>query len=117
MISHRHTKTSKVVICVSSLLTFVLASPLFAGDEDMSPSAYHVFDPETGYMMTVDPLAEEQPPAAAADNAAVDIDTANLNEEAKTSTAWLYWIAVFVVVAGIAIWLISRRNADNAPAH
>ncbi len=43
------------------LLVLILGTlAAYAGDEDMSPSAYHVFDPVTGYMITVDPLDEEQ---------------------------------------------------------
>ena len=89
--------------CLSLLL---IAFVVRAGDEDMSPSAYHVFDPETGYMVTVDPLAEEQPlengdDAAAADSAA----TAD-----PAVPAWLYGAGALVILAALVGVLYRRRG-------
>ena len=78
----------------------------YAGDEDMSPSAYHVFDPVTGYMITVDPLAEEQQDSAAPADLPPEVDTA-------APVPWQYWIVTIVVAGGIAVWLHKRRETHN----
>ena len=91
------------------LLPLVLTlwtATLYAGDEDMSPSAYHVFDPVTGYMITVDPLAEEQQDSAAPDELPPEVDT-------TAPIPWQYWIAVIVVAGGIAVWLHKRRETHG----
>ncbi len=88
------------------LLLAVGTTTLNAGDEDMSPSAYHVFDPETGYMITVDPMEEEQFSATATDNVPPEVKTTALG-------AWQYWIATIVVAGGIAAWLYRRRESHD----
>jgi len=92
-----------------TLLPLVLAFwtvTLNAGDEDMSPSAYHVFDPETGYMITVDPMDEEQqvPPVVDEELPAVG---------PTTPVAWQFWIATLVVATGIVAWLRKSRETHN----
>jgi hypothetical protein len=87
------------------LLSLVLAfwaAALYAGDEDMSPSAYHVFDPETGFMMTVDPTDEEQ-----LDAAPPDVDAPEIEPTAPVD--WRGWIAALLIVGGIVIWLRKKR--------
>ncbi len=88
------------------LLLTLWTAALFAGDEDMSPSAYHVFDPLTGYMITVDPQAEEQRDSAAPDDLSPEVDT-------TAAVPWQYWIAAIVVAGGIAVWLRKRRETHN----
>ena len=89
-------------ILLSLVLIFWAAVVVYAGDEDMSPSAYHVFDPATGFMMTVDPMDEEQqvvtPPY---------VDTPEI--EPPASIDWRLWIVALLVAGGIAIWLQKKR--------
>ena len=89
-----------------SLVLTLCTATLYAGDEDMSPSAYHVFDPVTGYMITVDPLAEEQQDPAAADDLSSEVDT-------TAPVPWQYWIATIVVAGGIAVWLHKKRESHD----
>jgi len=88
------------------LFLTLYTTTLYAGDEDMSPSAYHVFDPVTGYMITVDPLDEEQQDSAATAGVPPEVDT-------TAPDAWLYWIAMIVAAAGIVVWLRKRRESHN----
>ncbi len=88
------------------LVLTLCAVTLYAGDEDMSPSAYHVFDPVTGYMITVDPLAEEQQDSAAAEEVSFEVET-------TAPVPWHYWIATIVVAGGIVVWLRKRREIHN----
>jgi hypothetical protein len=78
----------------------------YAGDEDMSPSAYHVFDPETGYMITVDPLDEEQQDSLVLDEIPPEV-------ESTVSVHWRFWIAAIAVSGGIAFWLHRRRESHD----
>ena len=78
----------------------------YAGDEDMSPSAYHVFDPVTGYMITVDPLDEEQQDSMVADEIPPEV-------ESIASDHWRFWIAAIAVLGGIAFWLHRRRESHD----
>ena len=88
------------------LLLTLCTATLYAGDEDMSPSAYHVFDPVTGYMITVDPLDEEQQESVATDDALSEV-------EPTARVSWQYWIAAIVVAAGIIAWLHRRRESHD----
>jgi hypothetical protein len=78
----------------------------YAGDEDMSPSAYHVFDPVTGYMITVDPLDEEQQDSVVPDEIPPEV-------ESTVSVHWRFWIAAIAVSGGIAFWLHRRRESHD----
>ncbi len=96
-------------IAVLSMTVLHLAVPLHAGDEDMSPSAYHVFDPETGFMVTVDPLAEEQlqpgiDGAERLDAAGDDRGTIAGEAAAPSQQVWLYVIAALILLTAFAIW-------------
>ncbi len=98
------------------LLPLVLTlwtATLYAGDEDMSPSAYHVFDPVTGYMITVDPLAEEQQDSAAPDDLPPKVETTDVTDEPTAPDPWQYWIATIVVAGGVVVWLLKRRESHN----
>jgi len=90
-------------------LMMLLASTAHAGDEDMSPSAYHVFDPETGYMVTVDPMAEEQPEQSAEEGATRE-DAASVQDEPAAPVPWIYWVGLIVLVGGVIVWLHHRRE-------
>jgi hypothetical protein len=78
----------------------------YAGDEDMSPSVYHVFDPVTGYMITVDPLDEEQQNSLVPDEIPPDV-------ESTASVHWRFWIAAIAISVGVAFWLHRRRESHD----
>lgn len=90
--------------CLSLLL---IAFGAQAGDEDMSPSAYHVFDPETGYMVTVDPMAEEQP-LENGDDAPAAAESATATDQA--APPWLYGAGALVVLGALIGVLYRRRG-------
>ena len=48
------------VWCLLALLPMAAAR---AGDEEINPSVYQIFDPETGYFIEVDPPPDAQPSA------------------------------------------------------
>ena len=83
------------------LLVLLFASPLYAGDEDMSPSAYHVFDPETGYMITVDPMAEEQPLSATEGDATAEDAAASVRDAPAAPVPWIYWVALIALIGAV----------------
>jgi hypothetical protein len=99
------TTTRTCLLC----LTVLLVSPaIFAGDEDMSPNAYHIFDPETGYMITVESVPDGQIAPTGADSNKPVPSLGNQTETARDSQSWLYLIAAMLVVAGFAAW--KRKN-------
>lgn len=108
------TKDRKFEIKVSIsllMLTAILITPaLHAGDEDMSPNAYHIFDPVTGYMVTVEPQTTPQqgPEASAADGnmAAEPVD----DQAVAQPQTWLFMLAVMLLAGGYGAW---KRNKDN----
>lgn len=51
------------VIAILGLLGFYPAGPAHAGDEEINPSVYQVFDPETGFFIDVEPPPDAQPAA------------------------------------------------------
>ena len=94
------------------LLVTLLVRIVHAGDEDMSPSAYHVFDPETGYMVTVDLMAEEQPEPIAEDVAPTEDAAALVRDEPAAPVPWGYWIGLIVLIGGLMVWLHHRRERE-----
>lgn len=95
---------------IALLLVMLFVCRVHAGDEDMSPSAYHVFDPETGYMVTVDPMAEEQPLAEA--DVATEDAAAQVQDEPAAPVPWGYWIGLIVLIGGLMVWLHHRRERE-----
>jgi len=100
-------KTYSCLLC----LTAVLATPAtYAGDEDMSPNAYHIFDPETGYMITVESLPDGQQALAEADANSTADPLKDQAEDAIQNQTWIYLIAAILLAGGFAGW---RRNKDK----
>ena len=102
----KHTLFRLAAIGPLPLVLAFWTATLHAGDEDMSPSAYHVFDPVTGYMITVDPLAEEQQDSAATDDVPPEI-------EPTAPVVWQFWIAAIVITGGIIVWLHKRQETSR----
>lgn len=95
--------------CMAGLLLVGLLSTAGAGDEDISPNAYQEFDPVTGYMITVDPDAEQRQGHGADDDAGSGTPEAG----ADGSSAWVYWVVAGAVLAGGAVWLRSRLTGSG----
>jgi len=87
-------------------LVLILGVAVYAGDEDMSPSAYHVFDPVTGYMITVDPLEEEQQDLMVPDDVPPEV-------ESTVSVHWYFWIAAIAAAGSITVWLHKHRESHD----
>ena len=104
--------SSRHPVRIALPLVMLLASTGHAGDEDMSPSAYHVFDPETGYMVTVDPMAEEQPEPIAEDVAPTEDAAALVRDEPAAPVPWGYWVSLIVAIGGLIVWLHHRRERE-----
>ncbi len=94
------------------LMSVLCTATADAGDEDMSPSAYHIFDPVTGYMITVDPQAEEQDPTTS-DEASPELEPTEVEDGHTTPVPWHYWIVAIVVSGGILVWLSKRRESHD----
>ena len=95
-----------LLACMASVL---LDGAAVAGDEDISPSAYQVFDPETGFMIPADQLpAAQQGHAVAGGHAASDVMQGN--EPGKSSARPNYLLAsTGLAIAGIVAWLLRSR--------
>jgi hypothetical protein len=107
-----------------SWLTVVLAflfllpgQTLLAGDEEMNPSMYQVFDPVTGYMVPADELTDPQSAAAQhttnqthkMEPAEESAQTAGVTSSAPY--ALLAGIAATLgLISGIAYWFYSYRK-------
>lgn len=49
------------LIAILGLPGLYPAGPAYAGDEEINPSVYQVFDPETGFFIDVEPPPDAQP--------------------------------------------------------
>ena len=107
----------------------MLHSPAFAGDEDMNPTAYSVFDPVTGYMIPADQLPpQEHTPATSSTNETTTLGTqisagqpmttqASAIEEPEQSYILMYLVAGALILGGFAAWVrnkgkVSKSNLD-----
>jgi len=110
-----HSAVSTILAGLLCLAALSVAPGIHAGDEDMSPSAYHVFDPETGYMMTVDPMAEEQLQGDTATDAATpDVAPAAATDTALFSRSWTYLLPALLVIVGVIAWLRRKKASPSA---
>lgn len=86
-----------IAVCLGSML------PAFGADDDLTSSAYLVFDPETGEFVTVqDPDRTKQNHAAREPAATSVADT-----QASPQTAG---IAMAFVLIAAAVWLQFRKS-------
>lgn len=102
---------SLLIALAISLFALLRAPLLIAGDEDMSPNAYHVFDPETGYMMTVDPMSEQELAKARADGTldrVADL-TADPSPPSPGTAPPRLWLIVLTVFSAAIAYLAWRR--------
>ncbi len=103
----------------------MLHSPAFAGDEDMNPTAYQVFDPVTGYMIPADQLPpQEHTPVTTADSTMPNTSTAassqsmtsqtSTAEETNQSPMWMYLVAGAIILGGFAAWVRNKGKISNS---
>jgi hypothetical protein len=92
------------ILCLTAILTTPVT---FAGDEDMSPNAYHIFDPETGYMITVESVPDGQSISTETDSNEPAQPLGDQSETTRTSDIWIYLIGALLVAVGLAVW---KRN-------
>lgn len=98
----------------AALLAALLAGPLLAGDEDMSPSPYQEFDPVTGYMVTVEPAKKQHEQAAQGEPEAAEAADDSTGEPAPRQNSLLFifgGLAVVIIVAAGA----RRRRTRRSP--
>lgn len=107
----RYRHRSLMVALAISLYALMRAPLLFAGDEDMSPNAYHVFDPETGYMMTVEPMSEEELAKARADGTLDRVADLTTDPSSRSSSAGMprLWLIVLTAFSAAIAYLAWRR--------
>lgn len=82
------------------LLLCCLAGAAQAGDEDMNPSIYQRFDPETGYMVPIDPPPQHNTPTTKAEAGTAQkepqrqqaVDAGRGPAEQRTRSL-LFWVA------------------------
>jgi predicted amidohydrolase YtcJ len=110
----RKDRKSRRNTCAAHLcLTAILTTPaLHAGDEDISPNAYNVFDPVTGYMVP----AESQPTAQQGQSMTAtnrDAGAEATDDQADKPTqlhSWILLLALTFLVGGYAAW---KRNKEQ----
>jgi len=101
----------------------VLSQYLFAGDEDMNPSVYQKFDPDTGYMIPIDPPATTQSNHASTP----DVNPTNTNnsvvapkdtviDRSQDQSRHLLvpvGISTLLLITGVAVFLIRKNRVNN----
>lgn len=116
MTGRRPTTTARAAAAGATLTILLAVAGVRAGDEDISPNAYQEFDPVTGYMITVDPDAENQQDHAAADaqNAATSGHGAGEPPPGNgASRAWLYGLVAALAGAGFIVWVRSKARGNG----
>ncbi len=113
-----------IVLAVCICVIMLPQTKVHAGDEDMNPTAYHRFDPVTGYMIPI-----EEPPQGQQDHsqttAPVTAQTNGMNQTTNatedtvvSNSIWLYILASLTIIVGLAAWIrgkgtgISSSNLD-----
>jgi hypothetical protein len=93
------------------LAPMLLTIPVSASDEDLSSSAYLVFDPETGEFVTVQDPNRTQQNHDARDPASASgpTTTAQTNSEGSPFAAG---IAAAVALLGAVVWIQLKRRKD-----
>ncbi|MEX2497119.1 MAG: hypothetical protein WD448_13570 [Woeseia sp.] len=91
-----------------------VAQVSFAGDEDISPSAYQIFDPETGYMIPVEPQTNpQQGHGPSPDDAQDDAATGG----GKTARRlWLY-LPILLIVLALGATRLRKKRAAGGGSH
>jgi hypothetical protein len=112
MLSKDHKPFRQLGISLLCLTAILIAPALYAGDEDISPNAYNVFDPVTGYMITVEsqPDAQQDKSMTAIDPNAEAEQADEEDEDFTVPQRWIFLLAVIFLAVGYAVW---KRNKEN----
>lgn len=98
----------RIIAVVLPALSLVAGAGARAGDEDISPSAYQVFDPETGFMVPSDSLQDPEAAHAMTTEHPAPAEVAGPTDDGPPATLFA-GAAVIVVLA--AVLLRRRRRA------
>jgi hypothetical protein len=101
-------KLAKPGLSLLWLMAVLIAPATFAGDEDMSPNAYHIFDPETGYMITVESVPDGQQASNEGNSTLATGSTADQSTTSEKPGVWSYLIIAIALAAGFTAWLRYR---------
>ena len=95
-----------------------LMTTVYAGDEDMNPTAYQRFDPETGFMIPIQQPHDGQQQnhnqtTQGTTDAVQTPDTSMpppvVEAPAESTSFWLYLLAGVTVLAGLAAWIRGKK--------
>jgi hypothetical protein len=91
---------------------------VYAGDEDMNPTAYSRFDPETGFMVPIQQPHEgqQQGSSDAMQTPDSELVIAVADEAVESTSFWLYLLLSVTVIAGLAAWIRSKK-VQTSPNH
>ncbi len=79
----------------------LISGALWAGDEDINPSIYQQFDPETGYLVKADPQAVGQHAVAPTQGKNVGTSELELVPSESAENAW--GPSNYLMIGGIAV--------------
>lgn len=109
-IMNRSSLLAVLLLCVGSVLC---AEPAWAGDEDLTSSAYLVFDPETGEFVKVQDPNRAKQHRAARDPAAAAGDTAKSGSKLASTLPFAAGGALAVGLLAGAVVLLRKRKRSN----
>ena len=105
-----------------SLFTILISPVVHAGDEDMNPTAYHQFDPVTGYMIPIEdppPSQQKHTPLSVAKtivdaNITADPVPNQPEDTGQGNLFWLYFLTALTIFAGFAAWIGKKGDINNS---
>lgn len=110
-----------IIFCLAVIVSPLQLTHVLAGDEDMNPSLYQRFDPETGYMITIDqaPVQSNHSPIGTPDSKKQIIPDSSHTDEPVSiilgSFIWFTGISTLFAVIGIILYL-RRNRSDTSPS-
>jgi cobalamin biosynthesis Mg chelatase CobN len=140
--NHEMRQVMKLNRYIIRTIIFCNTINVYAGDEDLNPTAYQRFDPETGFMVTIDspPSSQHTPPSQQNTTQPSAQMTATATAPEKTNTTgtvvsqavknqqtdmtpiesspmWMYLVAGALILGGFAAWVrnkekVSKSNLD-----
>jgi len=112
-----------LIKCMIGLMLYISMSVLNAGDEDMNPTAYQRFDPETGFMVPIQPHEAQQQTHDQSEQGTSSVaqtphttPTSELAESTNSHLFWIYLLGGISLLAGFAAWIRSKK-VKTTPSH